>query len=437
MSLIILMITKMFLFNINHVTQFLLFSLLLGSLTSAAPFYNGIYCPSNVNYQSNNNTIFQTNLNVLLSSLLSNATQGSPSYTTSMGLGTANSANGNYLCRGDVSSITCRDCVTAAVANITNLCPNKTESIIWYDECMVRYTRSYFSPLSIVPRLNLWVHKNISTLDLDNFNEWLLTFLGGLASQAANSQTAMKFSTGEENFTVKSSQQIRLYGLAQCMPGMTTHECEGCLVNASRTLPTCCEGRQGARALLAWCNIRYDSYRFYNTTGTSASLPPLLSPPPSSGKKKSEAGKIAVIVVIVVVPIILFCLGCYFILRRRTRKRYKTLLKENYDLDDLLSYAWSQWRDQTPLEILDKNIKESCDHSEVIKCIQVGLLCVQNKPDDRPTMAKVVSYFSSPEVELPFPADPNNYMHNQILQKMVAGESSSRSTEVNELTIPR
>ncbi|TKY51070.1 Cysteine-rich receptor protein kinase 10 [Spatholobus suberectus] len=103
--------------------------------------------------------------------------------------------------------------------------------------------------------------------------------------------------------------------------------------------------------------------------------------------------------------------------------------------DDLLSYAWEQWRDQTPLNILDQNIKESCNHSEVIKCIQIGLLCVQEKPDDRPTMTQVISYLSSSITELPFPGKPINSKESGIVQKMVAGESSSGSAlSINEMS---
>lgn len=279
----------MHLFNNNHVTAFLILSLFgsLISLSAAAPNYNDIYCPNNATYESNNNTTFQTNLNVLLSSLVSNATHAD-SYSTAMGFGSTNAVNGVFLCRGDVSSAACEECVATAATEIIRLCPNQTESIIWYDECMLRYTNRYFGPTSIVPRANLKDDKNISiistTSDLESFNEMLLSFLGDLAAEAAGSQTAKKFATGERNFTGSSSRQIvTLYGLAQCMPGVTNAQCEECLVNASRTLPACCEGKQGARALLAWCNIRYDSYRFYNTSGESESPPPPVPSPPSSG----------------------------------------------------------------------------------------------------------------------------------------------------------
>lgn len=37
--------------------------------------------------------------------------------------------------------------------------------------------------------------------------------------------------------------------------------------------------------------------------------------------------------------------------------------------------------------LVDSNIQED----EVIKCIHVGLLCVQKQPEDRPTMSEVVN----------------------------------------------
>lgn len=103
-----------------------------------------------------------------------------------------------------------------------------------------------------------------------------------------------------------------------------------------------------------------------------------------------------------------------------------------------LLQAWRQWRDQTPLEILDPDLKEACPHSEVIRCIQIGLLCVQENPNDRPTMANIFSYLSSPLTELPVPREPAFFMHNGAGINMVAGESSSGSKplySVNDLSI--
>lgn len=58
------------------------------------------------------------------------------------------------------------------------------------------------------------------------------------------------------------------------------------------------------------------------------------------------------------------------------------------------------------LEILDSNIEEFGSNIEVIKCIQIGLLCVQENQDTRPTMAEVLSYLSSNSIQLPLPQEP-------------------------------
>nr|XP_025620380.1 cysteine-rich receptor-like protein kinase 10 isoform X2 [Arachis hypogaea] len=115
---------------------------------------------------------------------------------------------------------------------------------------------------------------------------------------------------------------------------------------------------------------------------------------------------------------------------------------DSYYNDGLLSHAWKQWRDGTPFEILDPNLHESCSQMEVIRCIQVGLLCVQENPNDRPQMAEVVSYLSNLSIELPFPHEPAFFVHGRMNPNMVAlevdsGHLSNSSTQhsLNEMSI--
>jgi hypothetical protein len=53
------------------------------------------------------------------------------------------------------------------------------------------------------------------------------------------------------------------------------------------------------------------------------------------------------------------------------------------------------WKEDTPLKLIDDYIKESCIESEVLRCIQIGLLCLQHDPDDRPSMTSVILMLSS------------------------------------------
>uniref|UniRef100_A0A2N9IYK4 Cysteine-rich receptor-like protein kinase 10 n=1 Tax=Fagus sylvatica TaxID=28930 RepID=A0A2N9IYK4_FAGSY len=74
--------------------------------------------------------------------------------------------------------------------------------------------------------------------------------------------------------------------------------------------------------------------------------------------------------------------------------------------EDLLSYAWKQWKNGTPSELLDPTIRGSFSKNEVIRCIHIGLLCVQEDPANRPTMATVVLMLDSYSVSLQLPQQP-------------------------------
>ncbi|KAK2630975.1 hypothetical protein EUGRSUZ_L03619 [Eucalyptus grandis] len=50
--------------------------------------------------------------------------------------------------------------------------------------------------------------------------------------------------------------------------------------------------------------------------------------------------------------------------------------------ESLLTLAWKLWFEGRSLELTDPSIKESCDAVQVVKCIHIGLLCVQEDPID-------------------------------------------------------
>ncbi|XP_059276865.1 G-type lectin S-receptor-like serine/threonine-protein kinase CES101 isoform X2 [Lycium ferocissimum] len=58
---------------------------------------------------------------------------------------------------------------------------------------------------------------------------------------------------------------------------------------------------------------------------------------------------------------------------------------------NLIGLAWELWREERALELIDATLIESCSHDEVMRCIHVGLLCVQDYAKDRPSMSSVVS----------------------------------------------
>ena len=68
--------------------------------------------------------------------------------------------------------------------------------------------------------------------------------------------------------------------------------------------------------------------------------------------------------------------------------------------------AWKLWNEDNILSLIDPTISESTFHAEVLKCIQLGLLCVQEIPEDRPSVSMVLSMIESKVTDLPRPSQP-------------------------------
>lgn len=57
------------------------------------------------------------------------------------------------------------------------------------------------------------------------------------------------------------------------------------------------------------------------------------------------------------------------------------------------------------MDLLDQAIASSCSPDEVARCVQIGLLCIQQQAVDRPNIAQVVSMITT-TTELPRPKQP-------------------------------
>ncbi|XP_078175429.1 G-type lectin S-receptor-like serine/threonine-protein kinase SD1-1 [Carex rostrata] len=84
--------------------------------------------------------------------------------------------------------------------------------------------------------------------------------------------------------------------------------------------------------------------------------------------------------------------------------------KNNSSIDsdlslNFLGYAWTVWKEDRSTELIDPSLHNSNSNKEMLRCIHVGLLCVQELPVDRPTMSLVVTMLSS-DSALPAPKNP-------------------------------
>ncbi|KAJ0983404.1 hypothetical protein J5N97_011659 [Dioscorea zingiberensis] len=73
---------------------------------------------------------------------------------------------------------------------------------------------------------------------------------------------------------------------------------------------------------------------------------------------------------------------------------------------NLVSHVWRHWHEGTALELMDRQVGDGFPAEQVLRCMHVGLLCVQEDLNKRPSMASVVNMLSSYSTSLPTPLIP-------------------------------
>uniref|UniRef100_A0ACD5UL00 Uncharacterized protein n=1 Tax=Avena sativa TaxID=4498 RepID=A0ACD5UL00_AVESA len=111
---------------------------------------------------------------------------------------------------------------------------------------------------------------------------------------------------------------------------------------------------------------------------------------------------------------------------------------------DLLSLVWEHWTMGTIVEIMDLSMTSHSPGDQMLKCIHIGLLCVQEDPADRPLMSVVTVMLSSNTVSLQAPCRPafciqksganDSYMHTGPYRGVSESTSRSRMSP-NEVSI--
>ena len=86
------------------------------------------------------------------------------------------------------------------------------------------------------------------------------------------------------------------------------------------------------------------------------------------------------------------------------------------------------------MEIVDPSLNELYDPREALKCIQIGLLCVQEDATDRPSMLAVV-FMLSKETEIPSPKQPAFLFRKSENNPDIALNVEDGQCSLNEVTI--
>ncbi|GLT63601.1 hypothetical protein SLA2020_361560 [Shorea laevis] len=102
---------------------------------------------------------------------------------------------------------------------------------------------------------------------------------------------------------------------------------------------------------------------------------------------------------------------------------------------NLVGYTWQLWNEDKALEIMDPTLDGFCPHNQILRCIHIGLLCVQDHAIDRPTMSDVVSMLSNETMLLPQPKQPAFFITSVVQQEVGGPEIKSENCSINQVSI--
>ncbi|GMN50294.1 hypothetical protein TIFTF001_019461 [Ficus carica] len=103
---------------------------------------------------------------------------------------------------------------------------------------------------------------------------------------------------------------------------------------------------------------------------------------------------------------------------------------------NLVGYAWELWKEGRSMELIDSTLSDHSTRPQILRCIHVGLLCVQDSALDRPTMADVLPIIAHQTLPLPVPKQVTIPFQHRVEGANSSGrvrESSAATVSITEL----
>ncbi|KAK9215331.1 hypothetical protein WN944_007336 [Citrus x changshan-huyou] len=301
--------------SLLHLFSFLSLVLLQSSSEAAKLDSNYVYHICRGESDTPSSDLFLYNVARLFNRMLNNEGRYSLFYNATEG-DDPNKVYGLYNCYFDVSNEACQDCINVTINTIVKNCAGSKEAIVWYDQCMVRFSNNSLpSSLDTVPAVYVWNTMNVT----DPYN--LSNILTQSFSDLIQNVTSRDFEYPAAAQTVNATSIGKLTTLVQCIPYLSKSDCNICLRGAVAQIPNCCYGKRGGRILTPSCNIRYGLYPFFEDPTAPISPPNKKSvSSDDSGKKKTKESRTWIAIGATASSIIVLVLSSFLLWRIKRRK---------------------------------------------------------------------------------------------------------------------
>lgn len=209
-----------------------------------------------------NRGTYKMNLNRVLADLKSSTPKTGFSLST-VGQRPPDQVFGLAQCGAQVSASDCRACILQANTDIFNLCGKSKASMIWYDDCFLRYSDSEFK--GSVDTGDGGILANFQkSRNPNSFFPKVTSLLSKLSNQASISTKLSAF--GQRNAGKSPPGEENIFGLVDCTRDLSSFDCKFCIdflisITQNKTITSMGE-RTGGRIITASCSIRFETFNF-------------------------------------------------------------------------------------------------------------------------------------------------------------------------------
>ncbi|XP_058224726.1 cysteine-rich receptor-like protein kinase 44 isoform X2 [Rhododendron vialii] len=325
---------------------------LLSCILATFPLTIAQFC-SNNNFTAN--STYGINRNLILSSLPYNVTTNSTYggfYTATVPQQDSETIYALALCRGDLTNQSCFECVNSSIQAIMTKCSNQKDA---YDfgstsHCIVRFSnKSFFA--SVDWQQAQVVYGGSIKGDTDELYIYvaLVDLVDKLISRAAEGNSSLKFATDKKNYT----EYKNVYGLMQCVPGLSSDDCTSCLRAAKAVYTDGFLRTRFVNVMTPSCIFQYDLSPFVESSVGDAPPPP---PPPPPDDNTTRT--VIIIVVSTIGSVIGFIVCVCIFLRKRKQKKNPKQKVEVFEAEDQIGILGSLQYDFETISIATNNFSD-------------------------------------------------------------------------------